>query len=345
MKRTIVVANPANAPPAAREASVHTGLAIAEYLRDQGCDVALTVDSLCRWSHAIGSSTRQQQQPQLGHWDRDGVGRQQLEGQLGAMYERAGRFVCAGAPAREGTITLVAITADSGLSRPGGGAWADVDTITEAAKAVAQTVWAADRSTPFMSIDWRQSRSNLFFGALTGEDHDNYYRRHIADDFVELRRACLDLLRAEADLAPRVAQVGRDGLTEPEQVTLYAARLVREDFLHQNFFSSAEARCSLYKAAWMMRNMVLLRSLAQATLAANANKNKNKNKNENEMKMMKMKKYTTWRELREAVGDLLYRASTAKYEEFDDGHKFVELGAELREAFAGLGCPIFLPSV
>jgi V-type H+-transporting ATPase subunit A len=120
--RTVVVCNATNSPLAAREAAVHTGLAIAEYLRDQGCDVSLHIDNLFRWALA---------QPRQLSPDTS----QQLKEQLGAMYERAGRFVCEGTPAREGSITLLGVVGGTP-----GGSWSAVNDVAAASRAVAQTV-------------------------------------------------------------------------------------------------------------------------------------------------------------------------------------------------------------
>jgi V-type H+-transporting ATPase subunit A len=317
MKRTVAVANAANAPLAAREASVHMGLAIAEYFRDQGCEVSLTIDSLFRWAQATGGDAWARQQPSTPpEYDPRSAGQQQLKTQMEALYARAGLFVCEGAPAREGSITIVGVTTDSGRESwdvPDG-----VEAVEQAAMEAAFVAWVPHK-TDFQALAWS--------GSGSAWRDDNYYRRHIADDFGDMRLACAQLLRRETDL---VVKARREALSEAELATVAVATMFRQDFVRQNLFTPYDSRCPLDKTAWMMRNMLLLHSLAQATLAASA--------------ANRTKPAKTWNDIKEALSALLYRLTCMKFEEEDYCRKFEALGEDLRAAFADLGCPSYLSS-
>jgi V-type H+-transporting ATPase subunit A len=319
LKRTVAVANAADAPLAAREASVHMGLAIAEYFRDQGCEVSLTIDSLFRWAQATGGDAWNRQQPSTPpEYDPRSAGQQQLKTQMEALYARAGLFVCEGAPAREGSITIVGITADSGRESwnvPDG-----VDTVEQAAMEAAQVVWVPHK-TDFQALAWSGSGSPWLV--------DDYYRLHIADDFADMGQACKQLLLRETDL---LVKARREALSEAELASVAVATMFRQDFVRQNLYAPYDCRCPLDKTAWMMRNTLLLHSLAQATLAASAS-------SANRTKPAK-----TWKEIEEALSAHLYRLMCMKFEEDDYCRKFEALGEELREAFANLGCPGYLSS-
>jgi V-type H+-transporting ATPase subunit A len=319
MKRTVAVANAADAPLAAREASVHMGLAIAEYFRDQGCEVSLTIDSLFRWAQATGGDAWARQQPSTPpEYDPRSAGQQQLKTQMEALYARAGLFVCEGAPAREGSITIVGVTTDSGRESwdvPDG-----VEAVEQAAMEAAHVAWVPHK-TDFQALAWSGSGSAWL--------DDDYYRRHIADDFGDMRLACAQLLRRETDL---VVKARREALSEAELATVAVATMFRQDFVRQNLFMPYDRRCPLDKTAWMMRNTLLLHSLAQATLAASA------------AAANRAKPAKTWKEIKEALSALLYRLMCMKYEEDNYCRKFEALGEELREAFADLGCPSYLSS-
>jgi V-type H+-transporting ATPase subunit A len=312
-KRTVIVANAANSSPAAREASVHTGIAIAEYFRDQGVDVLIVVDSLFRWSLARRSSA-------VGGAE----GEEHIRGQIAAMYERAGRFGCVGGPAREGSITVVGMAGDAGRS-------AAVDAVTSASKASAQVVWngGEDFSGPpyIRPMDWQASRSDCFEAHLT-----DFYERTIAEDFGDLRRDLTDILRQEVAVRAKELQrptLGRDALSEREKATLDMARMIREDFLRQNVFTVYERRELLYKSAWLMRNIVLLHSLLQTALSPGDQKEKTKPSSSTPST-----RTTTWDQLKREMRDLIDRVWSAKFHDFADGSRFMQLHDELKDTFA-----------
>jgi V-type H+-transporting ATPase subunit A len=146
-----------------------------------------------------------------------------------------------------------------------------------------------------------------------------------------LRRSCLDIVRAEADLTSTARIVGGidKKLSEQEQATLSVAKIIREDLIQQNMFTPYDCQCSLFKATWMMRNIVLFHSLAQAALSPTTKPSP---------------PVKTWLEVKQATSDLIYRLASAKFADFEDGRTFVALERDLRETFANLGCGSYLSS-
>jgi V/A-type H+-transporting ATPase subunit A len=226
LERTVLVANTSNMPVAAREASVQLGMAIAEYLRDQGRTVALLADSTSRWAEALR---------EIGGRLEELPGEEGFPAYLGsrlaAFYERAGRVVPLGAPEREGSVTLV------GAVSPPGGDFSEP--VTQASLRLAGTFWALDtdlaHARHFPAIGWERSYS-LYSDALAG-----WYEVEVDPDWAPLRVEALGLLARERELLDIVQLVGADALPDADRVVLEVARLLREAFLQQHAFDPVDA--------------------------------------------------------------------------------------------------------
>ena len=234
--RTIIVANTSNMPVAAREASVYTGVTLAEYYRDQGYHVALLADSTSRWGEALREvSSRLEEMPAEEGYPA------YLASRLAEFYERAGAVVCRGADARTGSVTLV------GAVSPPGGDFSEP--ITQYSLRLAGAFWALDaalaRQRHFPAIDWRRS--------YTLYDLDRWFDDEVAPDWGEHRAWALALLAREGELQEIVQVLGADTLGAAEQVVLRTGRLLREDFLQQSAFDDRDAYCAPDKQYWMLR--------------------------------------------------------------------------------------------
>lgn len=241
MKRTVLIANTSNMPVAAREASVYTGITIAEYFRDMGYSVAVMADSTSRWAEAMREiSGRMEEMP----------GEEGYPAYLGAriaeFYERAGRVQCLGSDSREGALSVI-----GAVSPPGG----DLsDAVVQATLRVVKVFWSLeDRLAArrhFPAISWLNSYS-LYTDILK-----EYLASEIAEDFVELQKEAMKLLEEEAELEEIVRLVGFDALSPQDRLVLEAARSIREDFLHQNAFHEADTYTSL-KKQYRMLHLIL----------------------------------------------------------------------------------------
>jgi V/A-type H+-transporting ATPase subunit A len=250
MERTVLVANTSNMPVAAREASVYTGLTIAEYYRDMGYQVALMADSTSRWAEALREiSGRLEEMP----------GEEGYPAYLGSrvaeFYERAGRVVCRGADERQGTLSVV-----GAVSPPGG----DLsEPVTQATLRIVKVFWGLDDRLAarkhFPAINWLTSYS------LYSERLDGYLRQHMGEDFPLLRREAMALLQHEAELQEIVRLVGLDALSARQRMTLETAKSLREDFLYQSAFHEVDTYCSMPK---QYRILKLILAFHQAALAA-----------------------------------------------------------------------------
>jgi V/A-type H+-transporting ATPase subunit A len=251
MERTIIIANTSNMPVAAREASVYTGITMAEYWRDQGYKVALMADSTSRWAEAMREiSSRLEEMPAEEGYP------PYLSSRLAAFYERAGRVVCLGAPERGGSVTVV-----GAVSPPGG----DLsEPVTQATLRITGTFWSLDASLAnrrhFPAIHWLRSYS--LYTPLFLE----WYREHMPEDFVELRDRASALLQREAELQEIVQLVGPDALQDDQRMIIEAGKMLREDFLQQSSFSEVDAYCSLEKAYGMLRAILMFYDEASAAL-------------------------------------------------------------------------------
>ena len=251
MKRTILIANTSNMPVAAREASVYTGITIAEYYRDMGYDVALMADSTSRWAEAMREmSGRLEEMP----------GEEGYPAYLGSrtagFYERAGIVDCLGTDGRRGSLTVI------GAVSPPGGDFSEP--VTQNTLRVTKVFWALDAKLAykrhFPAINWLQSYS------LYADNLSSFYDREVADDFSSNRDRAMKILQEESQLEEIVRLVGTDALSPKEQLTMEAARMIREDFLYQNAFDPVDAFTSLEKQGRILRAILLFSDLAEPVI-------------------------------------------------------------------------------
>nr|MDO8061733.1 V-type ATP synthase subunit A [Candidatus Freyrarchaeum guaymaensis] len=244
MNRTVLIANTSNMPVAAREASIYTGITIAEYFRDQGYDVALMADSTSRWAEALREiSGRLEEMP-----GEEGFPAY-LGSRLAEFYERAGRVVTLGSTEenpRYGSVTVC-----GAVSPPGGDFSEPVTTNT---LRVVKVFWALNKDLAsrrhFPAIHWLQSYS-LYLESL-----EDWFKREVSPEFLELRREAMYLLQREEELREIVQLVGPDALPESERVVLEAARMIREDFLQQSALHPVDTYCSPQKAYMMLKTII-----------------------------------------------------------------------------------------
>ncbi len=238
MERTVLIANTSNMPVAAREASVYTGMTIAEYFRDMGYDVALMADSTSRWAEAMREiGGRLEEMPGEEGYPA------YLGRRLAEFYERAGRVVCNGDGERYGSISVI-----GAVSPPGG----DIsEPVSQNTLRVTKVFWALDASLAhrrhFPAIHWLRSYS-LYNSML-----NTWFETNVGSDFVELREKALALLQKEAELQEIVQLVGPDSLPEKERAVLLVSRMIREDFLQQSAYSDVDAFTSLKKQRLMLK--------------------------------------------------------------------------------------------
>ena len=229
MKRTVLIANTSDMPVAAREASVYTGITIAEYFRDMGYDVAVMADSTSRWAEALREmSGRLEEMPGEEGYPA------YLASRLAQFYERAGIVQCVGSEARTGSLTAV-----GAVSPPGG----DLsEPVAQATMRIVKVFWSLDASLAyrrhFPAINWLNSYS-LYLNAVTP-----WYDEHMGADFIRNRNRAMHLLQEENELNEIVQLVGKDSLSPKDQLTLEIARMLREDFLQQNAFMDVDAYSS-----------------------------------------------------------------------------------------------------
>ena len=238
MERTVLIANTSNMPVAAREASVYTGITIAEYYRDMGYDVALMADSTSRWAEAMREiSGRLEEMPGEEGYPAY-LGRRVAE-----FYERAGRVTTLSPEGRPGSVTVV------GAVSPPGGDFSEP--VSQNTLRVTRVFWALDAALAsrrhFPSINWLQSYS-LYVG-----DIEPWYRGNIAKDWVALRQKALEVLQKESELQEIVQLVGVDALPEREKGVLDVARMLREDYLQQSAYDDVDTYTSISKQYRMLR--------------------------------------------------------------------------------------------
>lgn len=246
MDRTILVANTSNMPVAAREASVFTGIAIAEYYRDMGYDVALMADSTSRWAEAMREiSTRLEEMPGEEGYPA------YLASRISAFYERSGFVKCLGNPERTGSVTVI-----GAVSPPGG----DLsDPVVQATLRSVQVFWGLDQDLAFArhfpAINWLNSYS-LYLDRI-GE----YYNKSFAPDWLKKRNEAMAILQRESELLELVRLVGYDALSTEEQLFLETARSLREDFLQQDAFDDVDSYCSLRKQYVILSSILLVHEI------------------------------------------------------------------------------------
>jgi V/A-type H+-transporting ATPase subunit A len=251
MKRTVLIANTSNMPVAAREASVYTGITIAEYFRDMGYSVAVMADSTSRWAEAMREiSGRLEEMPGEEGYPA------YLSARVAEFYERAGRVKCLGSDDREGALSVV-----GAVSPPGG----DLsDPVVQATLRVVKVFWSLEDHLAykrhFPAISWLNSYS-LYYDNL-----DPWLTEHVAADWVDLRSEAMRILQEEADLAEIVNLVGVESLSARDRLTLEVARSIREDFLHQNAFHEVDTYTSLEKQYEMMKLVLYFGDAAREAL-------------------------------------------------------------------------------
>ncbi len=251
MERTVLIANTSNMPVAAREASIYTGITIAEYFRDMGYDVTLQADSTSRWAEALREiSGRLEEMPGEEGYPA------YLSSRLAAFYERAGKVYCLGRDNREGSITAI-----GSVSPPGG----DLsEPVVQATLRVVKVFWALEDRLAyerhFPAINWLLSYS------LYSPKIDEYLNRTLAADFSEKRKEAMRLLQREAELKEIVRLIGMDALSFHERLILEVARSLREDFLQQHAFHPVDTFASLEKQYLMLSNIILYYRLAKEAL-------------------------------------------------------------------------------
>ena len=236
MQRTVLVANTSNMPVAAREASIYTGITIAEYFRDQGYHVALMADSTSRWGEALREvSSRLEEMPAEEGYPA------YLATRLAEFYERAGAAVCLGRDERSGSVSII------GAVSPAGGDFSEP--ITQHSLRLAGTFWGLAttlaRQRHFPSINWNRS--------YTLYELDAWFDREVAPGWSAERAWALELLQRESALLEIVQLLGTDSLAPAERVVLETGQLLREDFLQQSAFDDVDAYCSLAKQFTMLR--------------------------------------------------------------------------------------------
>ena len=237
MQRTVLIANTSDMPVAAREASIYTGITIAEYFRDMGYSVALMADSTSRWAEALRemSGRLEEMSGEEGY-------PAYLCSRLAQCCERAGTVISLGREGREGALSVI-----GAVSPPGG----DIsEPVAQATLRIVKVFWGLDSALAyqrhFPAINWLKSYS------LYLDDTEQWFREHVADDWMELRQKMMALLQEEAELEEVVKMVGMDALSAGDRLKLEAARSIREDFLHQNSFHETDTYTSLRKQYRMM---------------------------------------------------------------------------------------------
>ena len=238
MERTVLIANTSDMPVAAREASIYTGITIAEYFRDMGYSVALMADSTSRWAEALREmSGRLEEMPGEEGYPA------YLGSRLAQFYERAGRVVSLGKEGRMGALSVI-----GAVSPPGGDT---SEPVSQATLRIVKVYWGLDSSLAykrhFPAINWLTSYS-LYVDNMGG-----WFNEHVAPDWMELRQKLMSLLQDEAQLDEIVKMVGMDALSAPDRLKMEAARSIREDFLHQNSFHEIDTYTPLRKQYLMMK--------------------------------------------------------------------------------------------
>ncbi|KAI1759031.1 V-type ATPase [Hypoxylon sp. FL1150] len=285
MKRTTLIANTSNMPVAAREASIYTGITVAEYFRDQGMDVAMMADSTSRWAEALREISGR-----LGEMPADQGFPAYLSAKLASFYERAGKTSCLGSPERNGSVSIV------GAVSPPGGDFSDP--VTSSTLGIVQVFWGLDKRLAqrkhFPSINTSVSYSK-YTNTL-----DKWYEKDYPE-FPRLRDRIKQLLSDSEELDQVVQLVGKSALSDPDKITLDLATLLKEDFLQQNGYSDYDQFCPIWKTEWMMKLMVGFHDEAQKAIAQGQ----------------------SWAKVREATSDLQAQLRSLKFELPSEGEEAV----------------------
>ncbi len=308
MQRTCLVANTSNMPVAAREASIYTGITLAEYFRDMGYNVSMMADSTTRWAEALREISGR-----LGDMPADRGYPAYLSSKLAQFYERAGRVTCYGSPDREGSVTIV------GAVSPPGGDFADP--VTTSTLNIVQVFWGLDKKLAqrkhFPSINWNISYSNYSYIL------EKYFNKH-DPEFSTLKSKFKNILQMEEELNDIVQLVGKDSLSEDQKCCLEIARVIREDFLKQNAYSDHDYYCPLYKTVGMMKCIILFYDKAMKAIQESSNDAK-----------------ITWAVIATQLKKELYELTQLKFEEPKQKEeilekKFAELKNDIERKFRDL---------
>lgn len=303
MKRTTLIANTSNMPVAAREASIYTGITVAEYFRDQGKAVAMMADSSSRWAEALREISGR-----LGEMPADQGFPAYLGAKLASFYERAGRVTALGSPDRKGSVSIV------GAVSPPGGDFSDP--VTSSTLGIVQVFWGLDKKLAqrkhFPSVNTSMSYSKYTTPL------DKYYQEY-NPDFPRLRDRIKELLTNSEDLDQVVQLVGKSALGDPDKITLDVATLIKEDFLQQNGYSDYDQFCPLWKTEWMMKAMMGFHDEAQKAVAQGQ----------------------SWAKVREATSEIQSELRRMKFEVPTEGEekitkKYEELQQKMNEKFASV---------
>jgi V/A-type H+-transporting ATPase subunit A len=238
MERTVLIANTSDMPVAAREASIYTGITIAEYFRDMGYSVALMADSTSRWAEALREmSGRLEEMPGEEGYPA------YLGSRLAQFYERAGHVINLGKDGREGALSVI-----GAVSPPGGDT---SEPVSQATLRIVKVFWGLDSALAykrhFPAINWLTSYS-LYLDNISG-----WFDKNVSEEWMAGRQSMMSLLQEEAELNEIVQMVGMDALSAPDRLKMEAARSIREDFLHQNSFHEVDTYTSLKKQLLMMK--------------------------------------------------------------------------------------------
>ncbi|KAG5678553.1 hypothetical protein PVAND_008218 [Polypedilum vanderplanki] len=290
--------------------SIYTGITLSEYFRDMGYNVSMMADSTSRWAEALREISGR-----LAEMPADSGYPAYLGARLASFYERAGRVKCLGNPEREGSVSIV------GAVSPPGGDFSDP--VTSATLGIVQVFWGLDKKLAqrkhFPSINWLISYSK-YMRAL-----DDFYDKNFPE-FVPLRTKVKEILQEEEDLSEIVQLVGKASLAETDKITLEVAKLLKDDFLQQNSYSSYDRFCPFYKTVGMLRNFIAFYDMARHAVESTA-------QSENKI---------TWNIIRDSMGNMLYQLSSMKFKDpVKDGEAkikadFDQLHEELQQAFRNL---------
>ena len=285
MERTVLIANTSDMPVAAREASIYTGITIAEYFRDMGYSVALMADSTSRWAEALREmSGRLEEMPGEEGYPA------YLGSRLAQFYERAGDVVTLGKEGRDGALSVI-----GAVSPPGG----DIsEPVSQATLRIVKVFWGLDSNLAykrhFPAINWLTSYS-LYVDSI-----GSWFKENVNKNWLELRQKLMSILHDESELEEIVKMVGMDALSAPDRLKMEAARSIREDYLHQNSFHEVDTYTSLKKQEMMMELVMGFYEQSNEAL----------NNGADVEKLIKMP-------VREAIGRFKYTHENDLYEEFD----------------------------
>ena len=255
MERTVLIANTSDMPVAAREASVYTGITIAEYYRDMGYSVALMADSTSRWAEAL-----REMSGRLEEMPGDEGYPAYLGSRLAQFYERAGRVISTGTSGREGALSVI-----GAVSPPGG----DIsEPVSQATLRIVKVFWGLDSNLAyqrhFPAINWLTSYS-LYADSLA-----DWYNNNVSTDWMKARARFMSILHDEAELKEIVKLIGMDALSANDRLKMETARSIREDFLHQLAFHEVDTYTSLKKQLYMMKLILNFNDEAEAAVARGA---------------------------------------------------------------------------